>query len=369
MTEEDLASTFAPDSEARAVALEDQSIVPLDVSRLDTEQFQAFDIIRQHLDQTLAGKNPPPLRMITYGEGGTGKSQVIQTVTDYFDNRQVSRLLLKAAFTGIAASLIKGKTTHYIGQISFKEMDMMTNETRKKLEKIWRHASYLIIDEFSMISKTFLARLSRAIDIGVHGSRPSSPCSFGGINVILFGDLHQFPPVVTKARESLFYPIHISDTHEAKIGRMIYEEFKTVVILKQQHQIKDVPWRNFLRHLRKGTVTDRDRLGGCRRGIGHPSSCAQIVYHFVVYGIRAWSVRLSESHAGILESAFIYRNKHTGVLRRGGPTKVKPVENEDSAVILTSAVQCSDGFTCWLPRHCGSRCSHFRCEECSTPLS
>ncbi|RDX39933.1 hypothetical protein OH76DRAFT_1302941, partial [Lentinus brumalis] len=53
-----------------------------------------------------------PLRMVLYGEGGTGKSRVIQTVTQAFAARGCAHMLVKAAYTGIAASLIDGKTTH-----------------------------------------------------------------------------------------------------------------------------------------------------------------------------------------------------------------------------------------------------------------
>lgn len=80
----------------------------------------------------LAGKNPKPLRMIIYGEGGTGKSKVIQTVTDYFASRGVSEWLLKAAYTGIAASLIEGKTTHMVEMISMGARTLgLSDETRK----------------------------------------------------------------------------------------------------------------------------------------------------------------------------------------------------------------------------------------------
>jgi hypothetical protein len=53
-------------------------------SLLKPDQFRAYSTIVWHLRQTLAGNNPAPLRMIIYGEGGTGKSKVIQTVTDAF---------------------------------------------------------------------------------------------------------------------------------------------------------------------------------------------------------------------------------------------------------------------------------------------
>ena len=56
--------------------------------------------------------------MVLVGEGGMGKSQVIQTVTQYFQAWLANNLLQKAAYTGIAVSLIEGKTTHVIGGIN-----------------------------------------------------------------------------------------------------------------------------------------------------------------------------------------------------------------------------------------------------------
>ncbi|KAF8836901.1 hypothetical protein BDN67DRAFT_871677, partial [Paxillus ammoniavirescens] len=79
---------------------------------LKVDQFRAYNIITWHLNQTLAGENPPPLRMIIHSEGGTGKSKVIQTVTEYFTCKGAKHKLLKVAYTGVAASVMDGKTTH-----------------------------------------------------------------------------------------------------------------------------------------------------------------------------------------------------------------------------------------------------------------
>jgi hypothetical protein len=69
---------------------------------LNTEQKQAYEIIAWDLDQMLARRHPPTLRMIMYGEGGTGKLKVIQTVTEAFASRNSSTMLVKVAYTGIA---------------------------------------------------------------------------------------------------------------------------------------------------------------------------------------------------------------------------------------------------------------------------
>ena len=94
------------------------SITAVDPSQLKPNQFCAYDIITWHLDQMLAGNKPLPLCIIILGEGSTGKSKVIQTVTKYFIQKGAKSLLLKAAYTSVAASLIDGKTTHVIGFIS-----------------------------------------------------------------------------------------------------------------------------------------------------------------------------------------------------------------------------------------------------------
>ena len=67
------------------------------------------------MDKVLKGNEPLPLQMIIYGEGGTRKSKVIQTVTEAFTARARSELLIKMAYV---ASLIDGKTTHMIGGMS-----------------------------------------------------------------------------------------------------------------------------------------------------------------------------------------------------------------------------------------------------------
>ena len=55
--------------------------------------------------------------MILHGEGSMGKSKVIQAVTSAFHQKGMPEMLIKAAYTGVAASLVKGKTAHMIGQI------------------------------------------------------------------------------------------------------------------------------------------------------------------------------------------------------------------------------------------------------------
>jgi hypothetical protein len=198
--------------------------------------------------------------MLIYGEGGTGKSVVIQTVSQAFATRGRPYLLLKASYTDIAASLIDGKTCHTIAQISISHCAALGPDAKKKLHNMWQHARYLIIDEYSMLSRPFLATLSKNITLATLLNGFGLPdCSFGGINVILCGDLHQFPPVAVKDGDYLFHPIDLrSQDSDSALGRNIYEEFTTVVILREQKQTSDPGWCSFLRRLRSGEVKQND---------------------------------------------------------------------------------------------------------------
>lgn len=250
------------------------SLSAIDPSELNTDQSRAYDIIVWHLEQTLANREPPPLRMLLCGSGGTGKSKVIQTATAAFEDRAAVYMLIKSAYTGIAASIVDGKTTHHIGHFSLNSSATLSDEAKAILQTFWKFRRYLIIDEFSMIAKTFLSLLSRNIGIGVEGTPQCRPDeSFGGINVIMCGDLHQFPPVATSISEALYRPINmISDSVECQLGRKIYEEFRTVVILKEQKRVTDEVWKDFLDHLRCGQVQEHHIKMLKKLVIGNPDS-------------------------------------------------------------------------------------------------
>ncbi|KAL1668376.1 hypothetical protein GGF50DRAFT_38744, partial [Schizophyllum commune] len=131
----------------------------------------------------------------------------------------------------------------------------MSSETRAKLEEFWRRYAYLVADEFSMLAKIFFAKLSTRVAIGKNALDRGS---FGGVSVMLAGDLHQFPPVGTSPANRLYHPRHATDSALMVEGRNIYEEFKDVVILREQMRVIDDDWRVFLSKVRRGYVQETD---------------------------------------------------------------------------------------------------------------
>jgi hypothetical protein len=78
---------------------------------------------------------------------------------------------------------------------------------------------------------------------------------FGGINVVFFGDQHQFPPV--RNPSGALY-CRTNKTDRAAVGHSIYEQFQTVVTLTEQMRMRDPRWMELLNRARDGDCDEED---------------------------------------------------------------------------------------------------------------
>jgi hypothetical protein len=220
-----------------------------DVASLNKDQQRAYDIIDWHLQEKMIGRKPPQLLMMIPGEGGTGKSKLIQIITVNFDCRNVGEWCVKGMHTGMAALVIDGRTLHVLAGIPVRG-GKQSGQTLKRLREFWRTKKYLIIDEILMLSRSFFAKLSQIISIAMESEDDRV---FGGLNVILVGDFYQFPPVVGHQTAPLYWPVdQRRDTKDDILGRKIYEQFTMVVQLNKQNGVQDDIWQDVLQHVRHG---------------------------------------------------------------------------------------------------------------------
>ena len=225
---------------------------------LNPEQTMAYRIVRDHLQDELAGANPEQLLLNLQGGPGTGKSQVIKAITRFFEGKNASKKLLRSAYTGIAASVIDGQTLHTLTRIPTNQ-DEPSRRAIVELAERYTNVRYLIIDEISMISKKFFARVEKVFTkIAAVRDERNQGRPFGGMNVIICGDFHQFPPVACSKTGPLYWPTTESDPEEDKMGRKIYEMFQTVVVLKRQMRSADPRWNLLLENARVGKCTEED---------------------------------------------------------------------------------------------------------------
>ena len=229
---------------------------------LNEHQQMAHNIITNHLRQYLNNKKPPQILMMVHGEGSTGKSRLLQAVSDMFANNNVSHLLAKTAMSSIAASIVNGSTLHSWAALPVRKLgtDTWVNRPNREIENRRRknigQAEWLTIDEMSMLTMPLLAHLSNVTGI-VRASLNSvkSSIPFGGLNVVLLGDFHQLPPVASHGKE-LFH-----SKPYGKLpckGKSLYDQFDVVIRLEEQMWIHDSTWVGILQRTRTGDCTSED---------------------------------------------------------------------------------------------------------------
>ncbi len=132
------------------------------------------------------------------GRAGTGKTTFLHRLRQHLRKSYVV-----VAPTGVAAINAKGTTIHSQMQLPFGMLTperMNGPEGRRHLakakEQVLRRIDLLIIDEISMVR----ADVMDAMDIVLQRVRRNS-APFGGVQLLLIGDLHQLPPVVKHDEE------------------------------------------------------------------------------------------------------------------------------------------------------------------------
>ncbi len=129
------------------------------------------------------------------GRAGTGKS----TLLNYFRQTTKKKLVVLAP-TGVAALNVQGQTIHSF----FSFRPDITPDKVKRLQpskqKLIRSLDAIIIDEISMVR----ADLLDCVDLALRLNRDYENVPFGGLQMILIGDLYQLPPVVIPREEKVF---------------------------------------------------------------------------------------------------------------------------------------------------------------------
>ncbi|CAM4981967.1 unnamed protein product [Rotaria socialis] len=249
---------------------------------LNSQQQYAFMIVTSHLDgenQIRTDSADNQLLMCVPGCGGTGKSQLIRAITQYFQLTKRGKMLRKLAPTSIAAAEIDGLTIHsFLGESRKSSKKKQTRTFRPgdtKLENEWRHVKYLIIDEMSMVGLSLLARLNRIVKTAKH---INSEIPFGGVNVIFFGDYLQYSPVLDRPLyHSCASSEQITERQiDMQCAQKLISQMNCVVELSQQMRTEDLRYLELLNRLRGGQSTIEDYQLLCTRIVGNPKLQASL---------------------------------------------------------------------------------------------
>ena len=129
---------------------------------------------------------------------------LIQTWKSLISNLNIAVV----APSGIAAINVKGATIHSF--FNFPPKIIQQDDVKKAAQnKKYKILDVLIIDEISMVRSDILD----GIDLSLRINREKMELPFGGVKVIVFGDLFQLPPVVSSNTEKEYFKNTYSSPH------------------------------------------------------------------------------------------------------------------------------------------------------------
>ena len=182
------------------------------------------------------------------GRAGTGKSTLLRAMRD-----MIAQEAVVLAPTGLAAVNVGGQTIHSF--FGFPPRLIRPDDIRRSRNgRLMRRLKLIIIDEVSMVRSD----LMWAIDQSLRLNRGRPREAFGGVRLLLFGDLHQLPPVVQGEEVAE----HLESAHGGpfffQIPALAEGAGTSLIELEQVFRQKDETLIEVLNRVRDGDVTEGD---------------------------------------------------------------------------------------------------------------
>jgi hypothetical protein len=189
------------------------------------------------------------------GKAGTGKTTFLKTVVEKSRKRSIV-----VAPTGVAAINAGGMTIHSFFQLSFSpyvpgaKVESKFDFSKEK-RRIISSLDLLIIDEISMVRSDLLD----AIDAVLRRFRDRYQ-PFGGVQLLMIGDLQQLTPVMTSEDERVLGGYY--ETPYFFGSRALQQTDYVTIQLEKVYRQQDDTFLTVLNHIRLGkpTADDLQRL-------------------------------------------------------------------------------------------------------------
>lgn len=172
------------------------------------------------------------------GKAGTGKTTFLRFVAD---NTRKRAIVL--APTGVAAVNARGSTIHsffslplcpYLPDVpelvTEYQMPQRYRRLKKDKQQIISTLELLIIDEISMVRADILDAVDMSLRRFRHSDNP-----FGGVQLLMIGDVQQLSPVVTESERPFMEKVYPSPFffHSKALGRISYMTIELTEVYRQ----------------------------------------------------------------------------------------------------------------------------------------
>ncbi len=193
--------------------------------------------------------------ILVSGEAGSGKSNLLGRFREHFpDISIVSKSgdpLVISAPTGVSAINVDGETIHRVlglglADESPAELFRTISSNRFRYAKTWKFlmdTRILVIDEISMVTPA----LFQILDYMFRSAR-GNPFPFGGVHVIMFGDLCQLPSITKNQTENQVKYVFQTE---------LWTDLNLVrVFLNRNYRQSDAAFIKLLKEVRFGQLSD-----------------------------------------------------------------------------------------------------------------
>jgi hypothetical protein len=167
------------------------------VRKLKSRQREVYEVFQRYIRNPNESTRPPSITWVN-GCAGTGKSELIRRILVYTELKQ--RPTVRTAFNSINALQIRGHRTSSLLHFSGKDVEAfypLMYANFKEFKSLVEVADLILINEFSNQAPWHLAKFS----VECQRATGNYDQPFGGIPVIMGGDLGQMGPV--KAGKSI----------------------------------------------------------------------------------------------------------------------------------------------------------------------
>ena len=187
------------------------------------------------------------------GKAGTGKTTFLKTIVEKSRKRPIV-----VAPTGVAAINAGGVTIHSFFQLPFSpyvpgaKVESKFDFGREK-RKIIASIDLLIIDEISMVRADLLDAVDAVLRRFRNHYQP-----FGGVQLLMIGDLAQLTPVVTAEDERVLKPYY--DTPYFFGSRALQQINYVTIQLEHVYRQQDATFISILNQVRNGHPTEETMM-------------------------------------------------------------------------------------------------------------
>jgi hypothetical protein len=244
------------------------------VASLNEKQRQVYErvigVVKHQLAHEESGilcEKPEQLLEFVSGGAGTGKSRLIEVVTEGVQMLSDRRVLIGAP-TGLAAQNIAGETLHSVFNLpiqkegkKFQYEDQGHEMDKKMADRMWQ-TKLIIIDEISMVSNVTLMFIHLRM-MGMLNLKDDSV--FAGFNLLVLGDLMQLPPVDRSKMGYCFERIKKDQLKASLPGNVVtqtldnlWARFSYSELTENMRQQGDGLYAEMLNDLRVGKVAEAE---------------------------------------------------------------------------------------------------------------